>query len=48
MEIEGTDEQNRDFQDKLSLAERFNWFEKLDELIEEEDLALEALKKAIK
>jgi len=48
MEIEGTEEQNKDFQEKLSIAERFNWFERLDELIAEEDLALEALKKAIK
>lgn len=44
MEIEGTDEQNREFHLKMSQAETFEWFVKLDELIEEQQVALDALK----
>lgn len=47
-QIEGTDEQNRDYQQALSTAEKFNWFENLDQFLDEQDVALEALKKAIK
>ncbi len=39
MEIEGTDQQN----DRLH-AKTFEWFDRLDEFIDEQDIVLEALK----
>lgn len=42
MEIEGTEEQNNRFHSKT-----FEWFEHLDEFIEEQDIVLDALKHGI-
>lgn len=47
MEIEGTDLQNEDYRRHISTAERFKWFEGLDELLDEENIVLDALKRAV-
>ncbi len=42
MEIEGTDQQNERLKSKT-----FEWFENLDQFIDEQDIVLEALKHAV-